>query len=452
MLANDKIIDQYRLKLVKSFRRKNHLFLYALALLAIVSHVFFLYSIRTTDSDGFMINQSGKQRFLSQAVSFLSLQFINSKNEPARHENIRQKLVETINEMKANHDFLEHDKSSILALYHSNFIDSIYYNAPVFLNNQVHRFLDEAYYVSEAEGDDVSYSNPHLIYIIESSAGLLKDLNLITKQYEIENKDEIDSFYYNRIYFLIFSLLLYASVGVFYFRPMTKQIDSNLSELSKKEKEIEEINDKQISTIIDAQEKERQRIATDLHDGLIQTLTTISYKINNAIEMRHDDSDIGNIKGISFLIDEAIDETRNIAYSIIPPLLKEFGLIPSLNSLCVQFKNNFGLTVTLQVYELNNRLANNLELTLYRITQEALNNVVKYANANNVWIQLIRHSASIVLIIEDDGKGFDATSKPNFKGLGLFNIEERTKAFGGNVSINSAPNQGTEIMVEIPLV
>ena len=120
--------------------------------------------------------------------------------------------------------------------------------------------------------------------------------------------------------------------------------------------------------------------------------------------------------------------------------------------MCVQFKNNFGLTVTLQVYELNNRLANNLELTLYRITQEALNNVVKYANANNVWIQLIRHSASIVLIIEDDGKGFDATSKPNFKGLGLFNIEERTKAFGGNVSINSAPNQGTEIMVEIPLV
>ena len=425
--------------------------LFVLATLAIISHIFFLYSIRTTDSDGFMINQSGKQRFLSQSISFLAMQFVSSK-QTARHERIRQKLVATINEMKSNHEFLESDKSAILIAYHSKKIDSIYYNTPVFLNKKVHDFIEEAYYLSEAEGEEISYSNPHLNYIMESSGNLLSDLNLITNQYQIENKEEIDGFYYNRTYFLVFSLLLYAGIGIFYFNPMTKQIDKNLSDLSKKEKEIQNINDKQISMIIDAQEKERQKVAGDLHDGLIQTLTTIAHKTKTEIEKyKHDQQTEKTLNEIKFLIDDVIIETRNIAYRIIPPLLKEFGLVPALKNLCEQIKISFKINVILQEYEPKKIPDKNLELTLYRIAQEALNNVVKYAHASEVLIQLIHHSNSIVLIIEDNGKGFDTMNETKWNGIGLVNIQERVNAFQGSVSINSSRDLGTEIMVEIPL-
>ena len=197
MLTNDKNIDLYRQKLVKSFRRKNQLILLILLLLAIFSYGFFLYTIRTTDTDGFMIIQSGKQGFLSQSISFLSLQFISS-NRPTNREQTRQKLVSTINEMKLNHEFLESDKSAILAFYHSKKIDSIYYKSPVFLNKKVHRFIEEAYLLSEANNNELNYSNIHLKYITDSSENLLRDLNLITNQYQIENQDEINSLYYNR--------------------------------------------------------------------------------------------------------------------------------------------------------------------------------------------------------------------------------------------------------------
>lgn len=451
MLTNDKNIDLYRQKLVKSFRRKNQLILLILLLLAIFSYGFFLYTIRTTDTDGFMINQSGKQGFLSQSISFLSLQFISS-NRPTTREQTRQKLVSTINEMKLNHEFLESDKSAILAFYHSKKIDSIYYKSPIFLNKKVHRFIEEAYLLSEANNNEINYSNIHLKYITDSSENLLRDLNLITNQYQIENQDEINSLYYNRTSFLLFSLLIYIGIGVFYFRPMTKQINANLLDLSKKEKEIQNINDKQISAIINAQEKERQKVAGDLHDGLIQTLTTIAHKTKTEIEKyKHNLQTEKTLNEIKILIDEVIIETRNIAYRIIPPLLNEFGLVPALKNLCEQIKTSFKINVILQEYELKVRLDKELELTLYRIAQEALNNAVKYSKATEVLIQLIHHTNSIVLIIEDKGNGFDISDEAKWSGIGLMNIQERVRAFQGNVSINSSKDLGTEIMVEIPL-
>ena len=154
---------------------------------------------------------------------------------------------------------------------------------------------------------------------------------------------------------------------------------------------------------------------------------------------------------IKILIDDVIIETRNIAYRIIPPLLKEFGLIPALKNLCEQIKISFKINVILQEYELRNRLEENLELTLYRIAQEALNNAVKYSNASEVLIQLIHHSNSIVMIIDDNGKGFDTNAESKWTGIGLKNIQERVKAFQGSVSITSSQDLGTEIMVEIPL-
>ena len=135
----------------------------------------------------------------------------------------------------------------------------------------------------------------------------------------------------------------------------------------------------------------------------------------------------------------------------MPPLLKEFGLIPALNSLCEQMQVQGQFKVDFQTFSFTERLDRNIELALYRIVQEAFSNIIKYAKAKKVKIQLIRHPYSMVLIIEDDGIGFDSTKISLSKGLGLINMQNRANAFKGSFVINSSSKMGSEIMVEIPL-
>jgi signal transduction histidine kinase len=351
--------------------------------------------------------------------------------------------MERINEMEDGHNYLAHDSVSIVSHYHSPEIDAIYFKAPVFLDRKMGRFLEEARLLEKANGDELRIDNPHLQYLLSSSNDLLASSNLIVYQYQKENENKIDRFHFQKALMSIGVLLSYLLVGIFLFRPMTKKIDKSLTEIEDKELELQKINEAHIASIIDAQETERQRIATDLHDGLIQTLTAAAYKVETAI---HDK----NFYAVKSLIDDAISETHNIAHNILPPLLKEFGLVPALKSLSEEVKTQSGINITFQSYEFTGRLKNKLELALYRITQESLSNIQKHAEAKNVKVQLIQHPDTLVLIIEDDGKGFDVSKTRTGKGMGLMNIQERVKAFNGNVTINSSSEMGTEIIVEIP--
>jgi signal transduction histidine kinase len=125
--------------------------------------------------------------------------------------------------------------------------------------------------------------------------------------------------------------------------------------------------------------------------------------------------------------------------------------VPAINSLCEQMKLQGKFKVDFQTFSFTERLDRNIELALYRIVQEAFSNIIKHANAKNVMIQLIRHPYSIVVIIEDDGKGFDTTVGSASKGLGLINMQNRANAFNGSFVITSSSKMGSEIMVEIPI-
>ncbi len=438
------MIGQYRKKIVKNLNRKYLFALGFLTLLAILSYLFFLYSIKTIDADGYIINLSGKERFLSQRVALSALQLV-CDTDSQKKDKLRKIFVERTNEMEDAHNYLTHDTVSIIARYHSPAIDAIYFNAPVSLNNKMTLFLEAARKLSKENNDEMKMDDPHLQYLLSTSNDMLASLNMVVYQYQKENENKIYIFRFQKGVLFIGLLLSYLFVGIFLFHPMTKKIDKSLTEIERKESELKQINEAHIASIIDAQEKERQRIATDLHDGLIQTLTAAAYKAESSVH----DLDFIAVKS---LIDEAITETHNIAHNILPPLLKEFGLVPALKSLSEEIKTQSGINIVFQSYEFTGRVNNKLELTLYRITQEALHNVQKHAEAKNVKVQLIQHPDTLVLIIEDDGKGFDVSTPPAGKGMGLMNIEERAKAFNGNVSINSSAEMGTEIIVEIPLI
>jgi PAS domain S-box-containing protein len=207
--------------------------------------------------------------------------------------------------------------------------------------------------------------------------------------------------------------------------------------------------------INEAQEKERLRIAKDIHDGLGQTLTGISYYVDTYLGESCESKEVfqEHVAKLQHKLDEAIDESRSIARELVPILLKDFGLIVTLKNFIEQLNSLGKAKFVFKSFNMNDRIDERLETMLYRIVQEATNNINKHANAKNVNIQLINHDNTVSLIIVDDGVGFDQQSTlldSNRKGIGLVSMQQRVADFYGIFSLNSEINKGTEILVEVP--
>ena len=205
-----------------------------------------------------------------------------------------------------------------------------------------------------------------------------------------------------------------------------------------------------------AQEDERRRIAREIHDSIGQMLTAIKFNVEileDAADLQTED-DRRRIADIKALLDNAMAEAREISYNLMPSVLVDFGLGPALQFLGEQFQKRNELSVQVHMRGVEGRLDSAIEVGLYRIAQEALNNIAKHAEAHEVNVQLIGDSQAIRLIIDDDGKGFqvrrfDQRSEQR-RGMGLVGMRERAASFNGLFVLDSRPGRGTEIIVEIP--
>lgn len=222
----------------------------------------------------------------------------------------------------------------------------------------------------------------------------------------------------------------------------------------KLEKDLHEAQIRQQRAITEAtikgQENEREQLGIELHDNITQILATSKLYLDYAFAGPEVKKDI--ILQSKELIILATKELRKLSHSLLPPSLDEFGLTQALNELL----NGFTIT---GVFNISGKwdgldekcLLKDQKLTIYRILQEQLNNIVKHAQAKNVKIDLcVCPSQEVInLVIADDGKGFD-TSKSR-SGVGLRNITSRAELLGGTVAINSAPGQGCELKVLFPI-
>lgn len=207
-----------------------------------------------------------------------------------------------------------------------------------------------------------------------------------------------------------------------------------------------------------AQEEERRRIAREIHDSLGQMLTAIKFNVEileDAADLQSEE-DRRRIADIKSLLDNAMAEAREISYNLMPSVLVDFGLVPALQFLGEQFQKRNELNVQVHTRGVEGRLDSAIEIGLYRIAQEALNNIAKHAEAHEVNVQLIGDSQAIRLIIDDDGKGFLINRfEPRTdqrRGMGLVSMRERAASFSGLFVLDSRPGRGTEIIVEIPRV
>ncbi len=221
------------------------------------------------------------------------------------------------------------------------------------------------------------------------------------------------------------------------------------------EEKLERSRRERLVEINEAQEEERMRIATDLHDGLGQMLTAISYAVQELSVNEQNDTIVINepVNMIHQQIDKAIREAKNIAHNLIPIVLKDFGLLVAIENLINRANELYETKFTLEAFDFNTRIDPKREKVLYRICQESLNNIVKHAHAKNAYYQIYWQGCCVVLVIEDDGVGFDTNaleSNPAKSGIGLISMKERVLSFDGDFTINSEPENGTEIIVEIP--
>jgi len=206
-----------------------------------------------------------------------------------------------------------------------------------------------------------------------------------------------------------------------------------------------------LQVMVDAQEEERKRISEELHDdvgvkltALKLTLSSIAGKIAD-----HYNEEVKSLTQQSEgLVSEAMHDIRSLLNNLSPAQLEEFGYVAAVESLINKLNETGKVHFDLSTYKMNIHIRKDYELALYRITQELINNVIKHAKANKASLQIIYRDKKIILMMEDDGTGFD-TSKPT-KGLGLHNLKIRTQLMNGKITFDSHKNSGTSIIIEIP--
>jgi PAS domain S-box-containing protein len=236
-------------------------------------------------------------------------------------------------------------------------------------------------------------------------------------------------------------------------RPATLNFLKDITERKQAEKHIRSLTQE----LMRAQESERQKISRELHDRVAQDLSTAKI----ACETLFDDqaavaSEIKQkVSEFSRILQGSITAVRDLSYVLRPPSLDQLGLVRTVFEYCENFaeKNN----VRVDFYSAGMEdlsLDSNVEINLYRLIQEGLNNIKKHADASHVTIRLVASFPNIILRVEDDGKGFDVMERLaralHEKHMGLSSMEERVSLLQGKMGIESRPMQGTKILIEVP--
>ena len=201
---------------------------------------------------------------------------------------------------------------------------------------------------------------------------------------------------------------------------------------------------------IKVQEEERQRIAAQLHDDIGSKLGVLHLTLHRLRKTERETAQHDMLfEEINGLLSNTLDTTRRISHELMPPTLEGFGLIEAINEFCDNIRKTGAVEVTFEHNFSKPDLPNaQIELHLFRILQELVNNTLKYACAKNIAIQLIRSDQTIQLTYTDDGMGFDLDNTIS-RGLGLRNIVNRARMIGGVLYLESAPSKGFKANVNL---
>lgn len=202
--------------------------------------------------------------------------------------------------------------------------------------------------------------------------------------------------------------------------------------------------------LLSAQEEERRTIARELHDEVGQVLTAIKMELTlaeHALRAGHEPAPFERVRRIT---EGALQSVRDLSHVLHPAMLDDFGLPAAIEHHLRGLTRRSGLAVSFDHRGLDSRLAPEVEVTIYRIVQEGLTNVIKHARAQRCRVSVEHGEGRVALVLEDDGVGFDPSARAGEPGLGLISIRERVSRLGGRLDVRTGPGQGTRLRVELP--
>ncbi|MEL6926468.1 MAG: triple tyrosine motif-containing protein, partial [Bacteroidota bacterium] len=249
--------------------------------------------------------------------------------------------------------------------------------------------------------------------------------------------------------YVIYALLLVAALWVLYSNQRQRwQLATQAQRLELMEKEKEAAN---LQSMLLGQEAERQRLSKDLHDGMGSILSNLKATFTYLWANKNDATAENYFNQTTEMINYASSEIRKISHDLMPGALERFGLVAAVQDLAQQMRTLHGLEVNLEIINLEQRPDRQTELMLFRIIQELSNNIIKYASANEVLLQLVQMEDQLSLVIEDDGVGFDLTKVENTQnGMGLRSVRSRVSFLKGELDIFSERGKGSTFSIQIP--
>jgi signal transduction histidine kinase len=282
---------------------------------------------------------------------------------------------------------------------------------------------------------------------------LLPELNVTIPDIIKSNSNQIHSTYINQKYYMItLRGNLFLNIAQIYLHDISvrKKFENRLKYSRKKLKYLSH-------HLINVIEEERQRIASELHDSIGQNMLFLKMKLQNMDIPVLNEGNSEEYDSLISLFESTIKDLRSVIYDLRPKILEEMGLAPALLYLCERVSAESKIEGKVDVTGFETRFDQKKEVTLYRVVQEALNNIIKHSGAQHFNIQLVKGAKVVRIIVSDDGKGFDSekysriSSMPETGGYGLLNMRERVSNLNGIFKIDSSKNAGTIIITEIPL-
>ena len=329
------------------------------------------------------------------------------------------------------------------------------------LNNR--RIINNFLYINYRELNDFKKALEHLEeyqYLNDSLNQIDQELaiNELQTKHEVKEKELENKNLKIIIYSTIGFLFIITTLSILAYKNLSKkkkiieqekQLETQKLETTLKEQELHEID-----VMLESQEKERQRIANELHDNLGSMLATLKLNFEN---LKRHDTDSDNKEAKLFektdsLIDEAYQKVRNISHLKNLGVIGSEGLVVAVKKMAEKMSVLNKLQINVIPHGLNERLENTLEVTLFRIIQELCTNIIKHSEATEVNINLTQYENNeLNIIVEDNGKGFDSKNIVATSGIGLKNIEKKIEQMNGTFTIDSNISVGTSIIIDLPI-
>lgn len=338
---------------------------------------------------------------------------------------------------------LINESDPILGIISFNKFKSFYYHAPKKEYEKAYELLNDAYNLSRELSYQENSAKISERKVILDTAEKEKQL-LVEQQRALKNR--------NWLIAATLALLFGTGIAILLQNNTTKKRQLAEQEAVLKQQRVENLLKKQELVTIDAmiagQEKERQKVAGELHDDLGSLMATIKLHFDNAKVSKKDPA----LQNAQKLLEEAYQKVRSIAHSKNSGVMSDQGLLPAIKKMAKTISGTNALEVHVEDFGLGERMENSLELSIFRMVQELVANTIKHAEATKVNIQFTQHEDQLNIIVEDNGKGFDRSKlDKSISGMGLTNIEKRVEHLEGSFTVDSVLGKGTSILIDIPV-